>query len=208
MKLHWILAALLSAGLTTGASLYVAAQTAPVVAVPAGNLRPVASFDGIKDKQARSVALFREAGKVFQSPRCLNCHPATERPTQTDRMRPHQPLVVRGEDGFGAFGMRCMTCHHEANYDAAGIPGHPEWHLAPESMAWQGKSLGQICTQIKDKGRNGDRDMDAIILHTSKDTLVGWGWTPGGSRTPAPGTQAEFGALIKAWVASGAFCPS
>ncbi len=203
MKLHWVLAALLSAGLTTGASLYVAAQTAP-----AATLRPAASFDGIKDKRARSIALFQEAGKVIQSPRCQNCHPATARPTQTDRMRPHQPLVVRGEDGFGATGMRCMTCHHETNYDAAGIPGHPEWHLAPESMAWQGKSLGQICAQIKDKGRNGDRDMASLIRHMSEDSLVGWAWKPGAGRTPAPGTQAEFGALIKAWAASGADCPS
>src|SRR4026207_2223905 len=48
--------------------------------------------------QARSIALFREAGKVLQSPRCLNCHPVGERPTQTDRMTPHMPLVVRGAD--------------------------------------------------------------------------------------------------------------
>jgi len=29
-----------------------------------------------------------------------------------------------------------------------------------------------------------------------------------GARTPAPGTQAQFGALIDAWVATGAACPS
>ena len=27
------------------------------------------------------------------------------------------------------------------------------------------------------------------------------------SRTSAPGTQAEFGALVKAWIDSGAHCP-
>ena len=40
---------------------------------------------------ARSIALFRKAGKVFQSPRCLNCHPAGDRPTQTDRMSRTSP---------------------------------------------------------------------------------------------------------------------
>jgi hypothetical protein len=39
------------------------------------------------------------------------------------------------------------------------------------------------------------------------DTLVGWAWHPGAGRTPAPGTQAQFGALIDAWIASGAACP-
>ena len=75
-------------------------------------------------------------------------------------------------------------------------------------MAWQGKSLGQICAQIKDFGRNGNREMAALAHHMSEDSLVGWAWAPGAGRTPAPGTQVEFGALIKAWAASGAYCPS
>jgi len=55
----------------------------------AKELKPVASFDQVADRGARSIALFTEAGKVLQHPRCMNCHPATERPTQTDWMRPH-----------------------------------------------------------------------------------------------------------------------
>jgi len=63
--------------------------------------------DGIaqSDEAARSIALFREAGKVLQHPRCLNCHPATDRPTQTDTMRPHVPRIVRGADGHGPPGL-------------------------------------------------------------------------------------------------------
>jgi hypothetical protein len=156
---------------------------------------------------ARSIALFQKAGKVFQSPRCLNCHPVGDRPTQLDRMVPHQPLVVRGIDGHGAPGLACDTCHHAANYDAAGVPGNPGWRLAPASMGWQGKSLGEICEQIKDPARNGGKDMAALLKHVSEDSLVGWAWGPGGKRPPAPGTQAEFGALMRAWAASGAHCP-
>lgn len=173
----------------------------------AQSLRPVSSFDKIKNKQQRAVALFEEAGKVIQSPRCMNCHPATERPTQTDRMRPHQPLVVRGDGGMGAPGMFCNTCHHAANFNAAGVPGHPKWHLAPEEMAWQGKTLGAICEQIKDRKRNGNMDLAALVKHMGEDDLVGWAWSPGPGRTPAPGTQKEFGALIKAWADAGATCP-
>lgn len=172
-------------------------------------LKPASSFDSIKDKNQRAIALFEEAGKVIQSPRCLNCHPATERPTQTDKMRPHIPLVVRGEGGVGAAsGLACNTCHHDSNFEAAGVPGNPKWALAPVEMAWQGKSLGQICVQIKDKERNGGRDIEALVKHMAEDELVGWGWHPGGTRTPAPGTQKQFGDLIKAWVAAGAACPA
>jgi hypothetical protein len=184
------------------------ADAATEVAAPAGTLKPASSFAGIKDNDERAVALFQEAGKVIQSPRCMNCHPATERPTQTDRMRPHIPLVVRGDGGVGAAGgLACSTCHHEQNFDAAGVPGNPAWALAPAEMAWQGKTLGQICTQIKDKERNGGKDMAALVKHMAEDGLVGWGWHPGGNRTPAPGTQKEFGELIKAWADAGASCP-
>ena len=159
------------------------------------------------DQEARSVALFLEAGKVLQSPRCLNCHPVGDRPSQTDRMTPHRPVVVRGADGHGAPGLPCTACHRAANYAESGVPGNPQWHLAPASMAWAGKSLGEICRQIKDPERNGGRDMAALLKHMAEDSLVGWAWAPGGKRTPAPGTQAEFGALMRAWADSGAVCP-
>ena len=175
---------------------------------PVQVLKPVSAFDGVADKQERSVALFNEAGKVILSPRCVNCHPAGDRPRQGDDSHLHQPLVVRGIDGFGAVGMRCPTCHGPANFDPGGIPGNPKWHLAPIEMAWVGKTLGEICAQIKDKERNGGMTLEELIHHMSEDDLVGWGWHPGVGRTPAPGTQKEFGALIKAWVDNGAACPA
>ena len=53
-------------------------------------------------------------------------------------------------------------------------------------MAWQGKSLGQICEQIKDPKRNDGRDMAALVKYMAEDSLVGWAWSPGANRTPAP----------------------
>ncbi len=170
-------------------------------------LRPVSSFEAIADTQTRSVALFQEAGKVLTHPRCVNCHPRGDQPTQTDAMRPHQPIVVRGADGHGVPALQCSTCHHNTNFDPARVPGDPQWHLAPREMAWQGFSVGEICRQIKDPARNGGKDLAAIVHHSAEDHLVGWGWNPGAGRTPAPGTQAEFGALMKAWVDTGAYCP-
>jgi hypothetical protein len=173
----------------------------------ASELRPASSFGAIADPRARSIALFEEAGKVLQHPRCVNCHPANARPTQTDRMQPHRPLVVRGVDGHGVPGLDCSACHHGANYDPARVPGHPGWRLAPASMAWEGRSLGAICRQIQDPARNGGRDMAALLRHAAEDSLVGWAWSPGAGRTPAPGTQAAFGALMRAWADTGAHCP-
>jgi len=184
------------------------ADAAPEATRVAAGLKPAADFAKIKDKNERAAALFEEAGRVLQSPRCMNCHPAGNRPTQTDRMTPHQPLVVRGEAGMGApGGLACTTCHHEANFDAAGVPGNPKWQLAPIEMAWQGKSLGQICTQIKEPKLNGGKTMAQLVHHMAEDELVGWGWNPGAGRTPAPGTQKQFGELIKAWADAGAACP-
>ncbi len=112
------------------------------------------------------------------------------------------------DGGIGATGLRCITCHGQANYEVSGVPGNPKWALAPAEMAWVGKSLGDICRQIKDPERNGGKSMDELIHHMAEDELVGWGWKPGGKRTPAPGTQEQFGALFKAWAASGAVCPA
>ncbi len=88
------------------------------------------------------------------------------------------------------------------------MPGHPHWHLAPREMAWQDKTLGEICTQIKDPARNGGRSLQQILTHMADDTLVGWAWAPGFGRKPAPGTQKELGALIEAWMNTGAVCPT
>lgn len=172
---------------------------------PPSGLAPVSSFDRIAEKDKRAVALFQEAGKVIMHPRCLNCHPKDDSPRQGEAMRLHEPPVERGAGGMGPAAMRCFTCHGAANFER--VPGNPGWHLAPKEMAWMDRSLGQICEQIKDPKRNGGKTLAQIVEHMAEDKLVGWGWDPGLGRTAAPGTQKEFGALIKAWADSGAHCP-
>jgi hypothetical protein len=171
-------------------------------------LASVESFSSIADTAARSAAIFTELGKVLTHPRCLNCHPAGDRPRQGDMARLHQPPVERGADGFGLPAMRCPICHLQANFNPAGVPGNPIWHLAPREMGWEGKTLGEICAQIKDPARNGNRSLDALIEHIGEDHLVGWAWAPGYGRQPAPGTQKQAGALVEAWVKTGAECPN
>jgi len=191
--------------LVAGAALGLAPDAA--VAQGGGQLQPPSAFAAIGDPAQRSAALFTEAGKVLQHPRCVNCHPAGDRPLQGDQGRPHQPAVRRGPDGHGVAGLRCPACHQAANYDTVGIPGHAQWHLAPASMAWQGRSLAEICGQVKDPARNGGHTLAEIVEHMARDSLVGWAWSPGVGRKSAPGTQEAFGALVRAWLETGAVCP-
>ena len=175
-------------------------------------LRDVASFDGIADAATRSKALFEEAARVITHPRCMNCHPANRIPTQGDDMHAHVPPMNAGESGFGPDGMACTTCHGAENRTIIGsrlksIPGAEPWLLAPASMAWQGFSVGEICAQVKDPERNGERSLEDIVHHLSEDHLVAWAWHPGDGRAPAPGSQEAFGELVVAWVATGAECP-
>src|SRR6267378_2045290 len=124
----------------------------------------------------------------------------------------HVPLMYAGPGDHGVAGLQCKSCHGDANFatlasSIASIPGHSHWGLAPASMAWQRKSLRAICLQLKDGTRNGGRSLSQIREHMAKDSLVGWAWHPGEGRSPAPGTQAQFGALIRAWIVTGAHCP-
>jgi len=179
-----------------------------VVSAQSDDLATPESFAAIPDAAGRSAALFTELGKVLTHPRCVNCHPAGDQPRQGEAGRLHQPPVARGADGHGLPAMRCSNCHQDANFDPGRVPGHPEWHLAPRDMAWEGKTLAEICAQIKDPKRNGGRSLDDLVHHIGADTLVGWAWAPGFGRKPAPGTQQEVGALAEAWVKTGAVCPN
>jgi hypothetical protein len=198
-----------------GAVLLLLVGSAAVSAQNPDELRKPSAFSGILDTQARSRALFTEAAKVIMHPRCVNCYPASDRPTQGDDMHPHSPSAARGIDGGGVPGNTCGACHSDRNLDIfpgqqtsfRSIPGHSRWRLAPEEMAWEGKSIDEICRQIKDPQRNGGRSLELLHEHLAHDDLVAWGWQPGEGRDPAPGSQALLGELIQAWIDTGAQCP-
>ncbi|MEO1242650.1 MAG: Isoquinoline 1-oxidoreductase subunit [Pseudomonadota bacterium] len=180
-------------------------ETNAAASASVNGLAAASSFDAIADERERALALFSEIGKVVQHPRCVNCHPRGDRPLQGDAGIPHQPHVVRGDGGIGVSALRCTTCHGAENY--ANVPGHDVWFLAPAEMAWEGKSLGEICEQIKDPARNGDRTLADVADHMANDELVGYGWRPPEHLEPAPGDQETLGQLVGAWIEAGADCP-
>ena len=194
------------------------AQSAPTPVVQErvaanGQLKAPSDFDAIGDKATRSRAMFAEIGKLLTHPRCMNCHPAGEHPLQGAEKREHWPPVWRENQVAGLVGTTCAGCHTGENYTLheratyQSIPGHPRWGLAPLSMAWEGKSIGDICRQVKDTNRNGGRDLALLQEHIAKDDLVAWGWKPGPGREPAPGSQEAAGKLVQAWIDNGAECP-
>ncbi|MBC8071742.1 MAG: Isoquinoline 1-oxidoreductase subunit, partial [Deltaproteobacteria bacterium] len=170
-------------------------------------LRAPSDFTSIADPDARAAALFVEATRVMQHPRCANCHPDGDSPLQGMDMQLHDPPVFRGPDDHGVAGLECTSCHQDRNLELARVPGAPKWALAPIEMAWVNRSPHALCEQVKDPARNGGKDLAQIVEHSAHDELVAWGWAPGHDRQPAPGTQQEFGALMAAWVDAGAACP-
>ncbi|HWO08765.1 MAG TPA: Isoquinoline 1-oxidoreductase subunit [Polyangiaceae bacterium] len=181
---------------------------APLPPASPGALRPLAVFEAVPAGPERGRALFTEASRVLLHPRCVNCHVEGDSPGQGQELALHEPPVVRGPDDRGVVGMECRGCHQDQNLELSRVPGAPDWRLPPRAMAWVGRSPGQLCEQLKDRARNGGRALAEVVDHVDHDPLVAWGWAPGADRPPAPGSQAEFTALMGAWVESGADCPA
>jgi hypothetical protein len=203
---------LVSAAIALMVQMDLAQSGAALGAEPAATtLKSPSDFSSISNASDRSRALFAEIGKLLTHPRCLNCHPAGDHPLQGADHREHMPPVWRGDTGHLA--TDCSGCHTDHNitlHEAASyksIPGHPRWAVAPIAMAWENKSIGDICRQIKDVNLNGGRDLAQLQDHIAADDLVGWAWNPGDGREPAPGSQQQAGQLVKAWIDTGAECP-
>lgn len=170
---------------------------------------------GVRAAPDRAAALeaFATVEQVFQHPRCSNCHIPGDAPLQFDAQLPHAMGVVRGPDGHGAPGLPCSSCHGEKNapasYGPQAPPGAPHWGLPPpdQKMAWIDVPAPELCAMIKDPGRNGDRDLDAMFKHVAEDALVLWGWQPGTGRAPVPVPHADFVAAFRTWMDAGAPCP-
>jgi transposase len=149
--------------------------------------------------------------EVISHPRCANCHTDDQHPRWFDKATKqhkfHGMNVQRGVDGRGNAGLRCTNRHQASNSGAQnGPPGAPNWHLAPPEMVWFGKSSTDVCAQFKDPSRTAGRDLPAMADHVRKDSLVAWGWTPGGDREAAPhSAQALYEAILR-WQRAGAPC--
>lgn len=162
---------------------------------------------------ADASTMFARIATVLRSPRCLNCHTVTDFPRQGDDRHAHIYFVSRGPDDRGWPNARCSSCHGDANNNATGIPGRPDWHMAPLSMGWEGLSDSQLCHRLLNPADNGHRTAEQIYEHVAFDKqFVAWAWSPGRNiqgvqRTVPPIPRDAFSLLVKQWVAAGAPCP-
>ncbi len=159
-----------------------------------------------------SEAAFDKMMSVLTHKRCVNCHPAGDRPRQGEDSHFHNFGVQRGEDNHGLPALRCETCHQHENNNYSGVPGAPEWSLAPLSMAWEGLSRVEIAQSMMDPSRNGGRNLEQIVEHLTEHELVLWAWEPGVDangvpREKPPIPKEEYIKAVKEWAESGAYIP-
>ena len=163
-------------------------------------------------------------------------------PRQGDDRHPHYYGVLRGDTfpletaegtgtvfpGMGPPFERCTSCHGNHNNPVTGIPGTsnpaasdptaPFWAFAPAEMAWESApgvpfNGPQLCAQLKDKSRNGNRDLKDTLHHLATEPLVRWAFDPGTRpngepRTTPPISQDALVISFEQWMAAGAPCPS
>ncbi|PHN08169.1 hypothetical protein [Flavilitoribacter nigricans] len=160
-----------------------------------------------------AAAAFDQMMAVLTHKRCVNCHPAGDRPHQGEDSHLHHFGVQRGETGHGLAALQCSTCHQETNNNISGVPGAPHWHLAPRSMAWEGLSRTEIAASMLDPARNGGRSLEEIVHHLTEDALVLWAFEPGvddegNPREKPPVSKADYIQAVKDWAAAGAQIPN
>jgi len=195
----WIVAAVLAGA---SSALFACAGSAPRAPE-----EPLAQREA---DSVRSASAFTAAYAVFQSPRCLNCHPRGDRPLQGDDSHVHAQDVQRGTDGAGMYAEKCAACHGSTNVAGAHMPpGAPGWHLAPKEspLAFQGVSAHDLCRQLLDPRQNGGRSIAEVLEHVEHAPLVSWAWDPGEGRTPPPLSHDEFVRLVRTWIDGGCKCP-
>lgn len=150
--------------------------------------------------------------KVLTHKRCVNCHPAGDRPHQGEDSHVHNFGVKRGEDNHGVAALRCESCHGHENNDFSGVPGAPEWSLAPLSMAWEGLSRVEIAKSMLNLENNGGKNLEQIVEHLTEHELVLWAWEPGidadgNQRELPPVPKEEYIKAVKEWAEAGAVIP-
>jgi hypothetical protein len=153
--------------------------------------------------------------EVTSHPRCSNCHvgennrPMWSGPTY-GKARPHGMNIIAGESRIGAETLLCSTCHayREGVNDVphAAPQVAMNWQLAPVEAEWFGKSSDEICNQLRDPDRNGDRDLIELAQHLDHDLILHWAWTPGGGREAAPYSLQEHIDDLLEWGVAGFPC--
>ncbi|MEX0273475.1 MAG: hypothetical protein AB3N16_03765 [Flavobacteriaceae bacterium] len=175
--------------------------------------RPSETMHTPSENTSFSNGNFDKMMDVLTHKRCVNCHPNDHIPKQGEDSHPHYFGMARGEGNMGYEATSCNTCHHSENNPYSGVPGAPEWSLAPHSMRWEGLTRNQIAESMLDPNSNGGRTHEEVMHHLTEHALVLWAWTPGvdsegNPRELPPVPKEEYITAVKEWFANGARIPS
>ena len=122
--------------------------------------------------------------------------------------------INAGESRMGVETIPCATCH--VNTEASGrgndVPHQAprvamDWRLAPVEAEWFNKSAEEVCNQLRDPARNGDRTFEDLASHLDHDLILHWAWNPGGGREAAPYSLQEHVSDVLTWGVAGQPCP-
>src|SRR5262249_17877915 len=165
-------------------------------------------FAGLVPCRAQSQDLFAPIADVMRHPRCVNCH-VDKIPLNGEVGRPHRLKITRGADGLGAPGARCYACHRDsAVSEPPFVPAGQPWQLAPQEMAWQGRTPWQLCVALRTAVAQPKWQGEKIIDHFKNDPLVSASWKGTPPRRPeVPIHQDQVGGAVEAWLKAGQPCP-
>ncbi|AWX46109.1 hypothetical protein HME9304_03141 [Flagellimonas maritima] len=181
------------------------------------NHGPVASTYTIVPQESTEITKagtpFDKMMAVLTHERCVNCHPNDNIPKQGKDSHPHYFGIQGGTDDMGYEATKCTTCHQSENNDYSGVPGAPEWALAPAEMFWEGLNRIEIAKSMMDPKRNGGRTPEETMHHLTEHKLVLWAWEPGvdangKQREPPPVPKDEYIAAVKQWFKEGHTIPA
>ena len=107
--------------------------------------------------------------------------------------------IRAGESRLGVEFIPCQTSHTTKNGDWENTNATPQaaprvaafWQLAPVEADWFWRSSVQICKQLRDPARNGDRDMMELAAHLDHDVILHWAWNPGDECEPLGPYEVE-----------------
>lgn len=164
----------------------------------------------LKNIEEESEIAFNTMMDVLTHQRCINCHPNDNVPKQGKDQHPHRFGITRVNSMNAT---NCNTCHQASNNDYSGVPGAPEWSLAPDKMRWEGLSRIEIARSMMNPENNGGRTPEDVMHHLTEHELVLWAWEPGidaegNPREKPPVPVDEYIAAVKKWIELGAVIPA
>ncbi len=166
----------------------------------------------VSEADRKADPAFHKMMDVLTDKKCVNCHPSDGIPRQGEDSHKHLFGMAGGKNNHGFEATQCSTCHQDANNNFSGVPGAPDWALAPASMKWFDLSRVEIAQSMLSAKNNGGLDHKGLVDHLTKHELVLWAWEPGinaagEARVPVSVPKAEYIEAVKTWFDAGAIIP-